>query len=264
MKCKICDGTVRELFVKKVLRKHDVAYFQCSVCRFIQTEEPYWLGEAYKSAIAQLDVGLVWRAERLTPIVSSLIRTFFPDRGARFLDYGGGYGLFVRMMRDRGFDFYRQDRHCENIFADRFDLTDLPAGSKFAMVTAFEVVEHLPDPVAELESMLQLSDTILLTTELQPENAAALSGWRYFAPETGQHISLLHRDSLAALARRLGLHVLTRKDIHLLSKTGRSAFFYRMAFRPRFQKLMRKLRKRKSLLLRDAEKIRSMGNAENR
>jgi 2-polyprenyl-3-methyl-5-hydroxy-6-metoxy-1,4-benzoquinol methylase len=263
MKCKICDGAVRQLFSKKVLHRYDVAYFQCSACHFIQTEEPYWLGEAYEHAIARLDVGLVWRGERMAPVVSTLVRTFFgPD--ARFLDYGGGYGLFVRMMRDRGFDFHRQDIHCENIFAEQFDLSDLPAGSRFDMVTAIEVFEHLQDPVAELEQMLRLSDTILFTTELQPADAAALGDWHYFVPETGQHISLFHRESLAALARRLGLHLLSHKDIHLLSKSAKSAFLYGLAFRPRFQKLMRKLRKRKSLLLRDAEKIRLMGETGKR
>jgi len=261
MKCKICDGTVRHLFVKKVLHKYDVAYFQCSACHFIQAEEPYWLPEAYENAIARLDVGLVWRSERLTPIVTTLIRTFIPERDARFLDYGGGYGLFVRMMRDRGFDFYRQDAHSENVFADQFDLTNLPTGSKFAMVTAIEVFEHLQDPPAELEAMLQLSDTILFTTELQPENGADVSDWKYFYPETGQHISLYHRKSLAALARRSGLHLLSHEDIHLLAKSARSEFFFKLAFRTQFRKLMRRLRKRKSLLLRDAEKIRSMGEA---
>jgi 2-polyprenyl-3-methyl-5-hydroxy-6-metoxy-1,4-benzoquinol methylase len=260
MKCKICDGAVRHLFARKVLHKYDVAYFQCPSCRFIQTEEPYWLGEAYKSAIARLDVGVAWRAERMTPIVSTLARTFF-EPGARFLDYGGGYGLLVRMMRDQGFDFYRQDIHCENVFADQFDLSDLPAASKFDMVTAIEVFEHLQNPVAELGQMLQFSDTILFTTELQPEDAAGLNDWNYFVPETGQHISLFHRESLAALARRTGLHLLSHKDIHLLSRSERSSFLYRLVFRPRFQKVMRRLRTRKSLLLRDAEKIRAMGEA---
>jgi len=263
MNCKICNSTVRHLCVKKILHKYDVTYFQCSLCHFIQTEEPYWLGEAYENAIARLDIGLVWRGERLSPIVSTLARTFFKP-GARFLDYGGGYGLFVRMMRDRGIDFYRQDIHCENIFADQFDLSDLPAASKFDMVTAIEVFEHLQNPAAELEHMLQFSDTILFTTELQPESAAGLSDWHYFVPETGQHISLFHRESLAALAGRSALHLLSHRDIHLLSRSKKSAFLYSLAFRPRFQKLMRKLRKRKSLLLRDAEKMRSMSEVGNR
>ena len=67
MKCKICDGAVRHLFAKKVLHKYDVAYFQCLHCRFIQTEQPYWLGEAYEKAIARLDIGLVWRANGYRP-----------------------------------------------------------------------------------------------------------------------------------------------------------------------------------------------------
>lgn len=259
MKCRICDAETRQLVAKRLLGKYDVAYFQCPACRFVQSEEPYWLAEAYKSAIARQDVGVAWRAERMVAHVAGLARTFFPP-DARFLDYGGGYGLFVRMMRDRGFDFYRHDAHCENIFADQFDLANLPAGSTFAMLTAIEVFEHLPDPVEEVERMLRLSDTILFTTELQPEGEAALREWHYFAPETGQHISLFHRESLAALARRLGLQLLTHKDIHLLSKVERSPFLYRMAFRPRFQKLMRRLRKGKSLLQRDAELVRAIGD----
>jgi 2-polyprenyl-3-methyl-5-hydroxy-6-metoxy-1,4-benzoquinol methylase len=263
MKCKICDGAVRHLFAKKVLHKYDVAYFQCPSCRFVQTEEPYWLGEAYESPIAQIDIGVVWRSERLARIVSTLIRTYV-RRGGRFLDYGGGYGLFVRMMRDRGFDFYRQDIHCENIFAGQFDLRDLPADSRFDMLTAFEVFEHLPDPLAGLDRMLQLSDTILIGTELQPEDAAALSDWHYFVAETGQHVSLYHRESLVALARRAGLHLLSHKNLHLLSKAPRSAFVYKMAFRRGFQAVMRRLRKRKSLLLRDAEQMQSRPEAGNR
>jgi 2-polyprenyl-3-methyl-5-hydroxy-6-metoxy-1,4-benzoquinol methylase len=262
MKCKICDGAVRHLCVKKVLHKYEVAYFQCSQCYFIQSEQPYWLAEAYTNAIARLDIGLVWRNEFLAPIVSTLAAAFF-KRDARFLDYGGGYGLFVRMMRDRGFDFYRQDIHCENIFADQFDLSNLPASSKFDMVTAIEVFEHLEDPVAGLDQMLQLSDTILFSTELQPKNSAALNDWAYFAPETGQHISLYHRESLVALARRAGLHLLSHKDMHLLSKSERSAFLYRLVFRKRFRKAMRLLSKRESLLVRDTETIRSRMEAGN-
>ena len=72
------------------------------------------------------------------------------------------------------------------------------------MVTAIEVFEHLVNPAAELDQMLRLSDTILFTTELQPKNIDNLSDWHYFAPETGQHISLYHRESLAALATTFG------------------------------------------------------------
>jgi 2-polyprenyl-3-methyl-5-hydroxy-6-metoxy-1,4-benzoquinol methylase len=256
MKCRICDASARHFSTRKVLGKYDVAYFQCPDCRFIQTEEPYWLAEAYGSAIAQLDVGVVSRSEHLLRVVPTLLKMYFKPE-ARFLDFGGGYGLFVRMMRDRGFDFYRQDRYCENVFARHFDLADLPPRSRFDLLTAFEVVEHLPDPVAELSAMLQLSDNVLFFTELQPEDPAALEQWWYFSPETGQHVSLFHRRSLAALARRTGLHLLSHENLHLLSRTPRSALIYRMAFRRSFRRAVGFLYKRKSLLLRDVEHVRT-------
>jgi len=33
--------------------------------------------------------------------------------------------VYVRLMRDEGYNFYRQDVYCENIFAKSFDVEDL-------------------------------------------------------------------------------------------------------------------------------------------
>ena len=50
-KCKICDSNSHYFATAKVLQKYNVDYFQCSNCGFVQTEEPYWLDEAYSEAI---------------------------------------------------------------------------------------------------------------------------------------------------------------------------------------------------------------------
>ena len=57
--CKICG--MSSLFFERaqVLRKYRVQYFRCQHCGFIQTEEPYWLEEAYTTAIAMQDVGIM-------------------------------------------------------------------------------------------------------------------------------------------------------------------------------------------------------------
>lgn len=61
MKCKIW-GSESSLFdTATVLRKYKVKFFKCSKCGFIQREDPYWLSEAYTSAITSTDIGLVWR-----------------------------------------------------------------------------------------------------------------------------------------------------------------------------------------------------------
>jgi hypothetical protein len=259
VQCKICGGASELYSVKKVLSKYDVKYYQCTSCNFIQTEESYWLNEAYNNAITKLDIGLVYRNEYLAPVVSTIVKLFFQPN-SKFIDYGGGYGLFVRMMRDRGFDFYRQDIYCENLFAKHFDLSDLPANSRFDMLTAFEVFEHLPDPPAELEKMLRLSNTILFTTELQPTDKNALRNWWYFTPETGQHVSLYSLTSLQKLAEKFNMYLLSHGHLHLLSKTKRNAFFYNMAFHRSFQKATSLLKKRSSLLSSDFNKVKSTIN----
>ncbi len=38
-----------------------------------------------------------------------------------FLDYAGGYGVFTRLMRDIGFDFYWHDPYTQNLFANGFE-----------------------------------------------------------------------------------------------------------------------------------------------
>jgi hypothetical protein len=97
-----------------------VNYFQCSSCGFIQTETPYWLDEAYKYPINPEDTGLVNRNIVSAKRTSSLLYFLFDPHGT-YLDYGGGYGLFVRLMRDSGFNFYWTDPFTKNIFAEGFE-----------------------------------------------------------------------------------------------------------------------------------------------
>ncbi|WP_198174763.1 class I SAM-dependent methyltransferase [Spirosoma arboris] len=216
-----------------MLGKYVVQYFRCGQCQYIFTETPYWLDEAYNSAITKLDIGLVMRNEYMVPIVRSIINRWF-DTNGKFIDYGGGYGMLVRMMRDRGFDFYRQDIYCDNLYAELFDITDIPP-FKAELLTAFEVFEHLINPVAELENMLELSDTILFSTMIQPSPDVSPKSWWYFTPETGQHIALYSRASLQALADRFGLNYnWNNQDIHLFSRQKINNSLFKIITHPRW------------------------------
>lgn len=227
VKCNICKNASKYLFNKKLLNKYEVAFFQCENCKFIQSEKPYWLDEAYSSAIADLDIGLVYRNVFWAPVVENILKKNF-HRNEKFIDFGGGYGLFVRLMRDRGLDFYRQDIYCENVFAKYFDVTEIKITKKFEVLTAFEVFEHLTDPIREILEMFKLSDSVLFSTELQPSTFKTnitkrkLIDWHYFTPETGQHVSLYHLETLKYIADKLGkklftdgqyLHLFTDKNI---------------------------------------------------
>lgn len=217
MLCKICQNESYEVFQTLVLKEYFVKYFKCSSCQFIQTEEPFWLEKAYESAITDLDIGLVGRNIHYSGLIKQIITKWF-DSEAKFLDYGGGYGMFVRLMRDSGLDFYRYDIYCENLFSKYFDYSDLPESQKFEALTAFEVFEHLSNPIEEIEKMFLYSDSIIFSTELQPNEEVTPESWWYFVPETGQHIALYSRKSLQYIADHFEANLSSRGHLHLLTK----------------------------------------------
>ncbi|MEP6487436.1 glycosyltransferase [Microcoleus vaginatus GB2-A3] len=197
--------------------KYDVDYFQCSNCGFVQTEEPYWLEEAYSQPIASSDVGLAFRNLSFSQITQKLLFNFF-NHQSKFLDYGGGYGLFVRLMRDAGFDFYWLDKFCQNIFAQGFE-SDATANNQFELVTAFEVFEHLVHPIDELENLLKKSRNILLSTELLPESNPKPDEWWYYVLHEGQHVSLYTAKALSIIATKFNLNFYSNgSSLHLLTE----------------------------------------------
>jgi hypothetical protein len=202
--------------------RYKIAYERCGACGFMQTEEPFWLAEAYAEPLSASDTGLVSRPLALAPRIESIIRRGFDPNG-RFLDYGGGPGLFVRLMRDRGFNFYRQDRYAAPILCRYFDLEDLPVQERrFALVTAFELMEHLPRPLIEISEMLSLTDSVLFSTELVPSGSISnLETWWYLGLAHGQHVSFYTGNSLSALASSVGCHYFPLDaNLHFITRLG--------------------------------------------
>lgn len=224
--CKVCKSQSKFFAEEILLGKYKVNYFQCSNCGFVQTEEPHWLAEAYSDAIAKTDVGLVFRNHHLSQKASQIIFQLF-DHDAKFLDYGGGYGLFVRQMRDYGFNFYWFDKFCNNLFAQGFEI-DKNESNSYELVTAFEVFEHFVDPLQEIEHILQFSRNILFSTEILPESNPKPNEWWYYATHEGQHISLYTFASLSIIAEKYNLNFYSNgTSLHLLTeKTLLPDIFY--------------------------------------
>ena len=68
-------------------------------------------------------------------------------------------------MRDRGFNFFWKDLYAKNIHARTFEHAP---DVRYDLVTAFELLEHLPNPLEGLAAFA-LSDNVLTTTSLEPE-----------------------------------------------------------------------------------------------
>jgi uncharacterized C2H2 Zn-finger protein len=251
MICGICQTESAHFGQALVLDKYQVEYFRCPKCGFIQTEQPYWLAEAYTEALVAADVGIMQRNLQTSAVTSALISLIFPE-GKQFLDYGGGHGTFVRLMRDRGFNFFWQDLYAKNIHARTFEHAE---GTRYDLVTAFELMEHLPDPVEGMEPIFALSDNVLTTTLLAPDPPPAPPNWWYYVVRGGQHVSFYTPAALTQLARHYGRHVSSSNGFHLFTREPVSALKLRLATGPHTGGLINKILRRKSLIPSDFETI---------
>lgn len=214
MNCRICAGELAFAFESKVLNKYQVKYYTCASCGSLQPENPYWLEEAYRHSLNLGDTGLVHRNQRAARISASIIILFF-DRKGKCLDYAGGTGLFTRLMRDYGFDFYWSDPYTPNLLARGFEGS---VQDVYTLVTTFESFEHFVTPQKEVEQLLKLSDNILLSTELLPRPIPRPSEWYYYGFDHGQHVMFYTPAGFRALASRFGLQYYPIGNYHLLTR----------------------------------------------
>ena len=223
----------------------------CGVCGLLQVQDPAWLAEAYSDAIAVTDTGLVQRnleiASRLIILLDSLAVGQKPC-----LDVAGGYGLLVRLMRDYGFHFRWSDPYCENLLARGFEHT--ADNGPYAVVTAFEVLEHVEDPLSFVRDALENSgaDHMILSTEVFEGAPPDPDVWPYYSLQTGQHISFFQRRTLAWLAEAAGLHFATDGLLHVYSRRPIDpGLLARTSGRFAFLRKRLALRRRRSLTIAD-------------
>lgn len=243
--CPVCSSPMSYVFSAEILRKYEAQYDVCGSCAYLRIRNPYWLEEAYSSAIADADTGLVSRNIIIAGKLSSLLFWGMGERGAgRYLDSAGGYGMLTRLMRDYGFDFYWSDKYCENFLARGYEFRAEDGGC--LAVTAMEVLEHVVDPVGHVKEVLDsaATDTFIFTTELYEGLPPKPDEWWYYSLPTGQHIGFFQHQTLQALANKLGVNFYTANGIHMLTRRCLNEKWLRIITNPRFSKLTAPLLRR--------------------
>jgi methyltransferase family protein len=232
MNCAVCGHAMVRAFEARVLSRHQVSFHHCEQCGFLCTEKPYWLAEAYQSAIASSDTGAIARNLRIAQKLSGILYFAFGDRGGgKWLDYGGGHGVLARLMRDRGFDFYWHDPHAENLFTRGFEHRE---DQVYDGVTAIEVLEHMADPMAFFAAALgkARTRTLIVTTETYAGPPPAPQAWWYYGLDTGQHIAFFQRRTLKLLAEHFGLRYVPAGNLHLFAPRSLHAGALKLACGP--------------------------------
>jgi methyltransferase family protein len=224
--CRLCGSPTRHLWVGRLLDT-DVGYYECRSCGYVQTEEPHWLERAYASAINNSDTGIIARNLVNARVVLGTLWLIGALDG-KVVDFAGGYGLLVRMLRDEGIDAVWSDPYCENLLARGFE----HRGESAALVTAFEAFEHFVHPAEELDRMLAIAPSVLLSTEIIATPAPQHDQWWYYGREHGQHVGLFRLESLRKLAESRGKKLVSDgRSHHLITNANIGATRWRLMLR---------------------------------
>ena len=162
------------------------------------------------------DTGIVQRNLLFAKRTSAVLFFLFDKKGL-FVDWGGGTGLFVRLMRDQGFNYFWNDPYTENIFARGFEY-DRTKHNSIEALTAFECFEHFVDPLNEIEKLLSMSHSLLISTVTFSKGTPDPEHWDYYSFSSGQHIAFYSTTTLQYIANKFGLNLYTNhKSFHLLT-----------------------------------------------
>jgi len=229
--CPLCGSIAAPLFSKR-----EVDYWRCARCTFrfatpdvnpnlTKTLSGY--EEAYLQYLAD-DPGDAVNFESLC----SWMEDFAALEGKRLLDVGAGSGKLVRFLRSRGVDAHGIEP--SRALFDRFlkddpafacaTLDDLhaPGRQPYDIITAFDVIEHVPDPVAFLggvERLLAAAGTCFVSTPDVESMVARIFGrrWHFYYP---YHLSYLGPRTIARAAATQGFHILDSRHRGRLRSTA--------------------------------------------
>jgi SAM-dependent methyltransferase len=224
LSCKICDGEAELYGVVDFHKTCNVGYRvpvagvpiyyrRCAACGFLFTDafddwdEDQFKAHIYNDGYHAFDPD--YQTARPTGN-AGVVAQLWAERkaGIRVLDFGGGNDVFCSVLRANGFPVAVTYDPMVPEHASR------PEG-KFDLVTCFETLEHLPDPLAGLAKIIECvaePGMIFYSTLTQPADFDnhGLSWW-YVGPRNG-HISVFTKQALTAAWARHGYKNVSLND----------------------------------------------------
>ena len=212
MNCKICSSETERI----ENYKKNIIYYSCINCDFIFIDEKKINTredekERYLKHNNSLD------NEPYVDMFKDLIDKNIinnKDKIKSILDFGcGSVPVFVKLLKDKGFVVDKYDKYF-------FPAKD-PLKKKYDLITLIEVIEHLKNPLNELDNLrknLNINGFFLIKTLFHPEDKELFLKWWY--KEDFTHISFFSAKTFKILANLLKMKplIINNKDLCLLQK----------------------------------------------
>lgn len=219
MKCPCCSAE----HLETIYRKHDLPVLRCNGCGQVFSGKTPCEEDIRKLYENYYSDGNTTLNEITQKRYAELLRRFRRYRETnRILDVGCGFGFFLSAAMDDGWRAYGTEisqsafHYLEKlgikddqVFMGEVADMGLEEGS-FDVVTMFEVVEHLPDPLRvlrEIYSLLRKDGLLYLTTPNYDSMNRYLLGnfWSIIQPH--EHLFYFTVGSLGRLLGRVGYEV---------------------------------------------------------
>jgi 2-polyprenyl-3-methyl-5-hydroxy-6-metoxy-1,4-benzoquinol methylase len=221
-KCYLCesnaflerDGEVRDAPNLKILECKDCRLVSLNSFEHIQSghyENSRMHGEEIQTMESWLQ-NTEWDDQRRFEMLKSIL----PNK--KILDFGCGNGGFILRGKELAAEIVglEVEKRVQDYWSGRMNVVpDLEsAGGGYDLITAFHVVEHLPDPRKVLREMSEhLSDNGMIVVEVPSSEDALLTMYECVAFQRftywSQHLFLFNTNTLQTVVNQSGLKLIT-------------------------------------------------------